>query len=423
MSNVIASPLPDATPTNRGAMTAEQAAKLDAYPADPGDLPGGLIASVAPPFTVTSGELDATDATTSARGLMTRNQVIALGNAATAADIAAAISAIPDVSGSVRGFMTPALFDTLAGAQSAAQVSAIVNAAIAAIPNADASQRGFMSNGAQVLGGAKTFNDRILANGGLRGDASWLSSLGSSFVEVSEGYVRAQRGVANLYLNPAGSGEAQLFTTSNTFSGVAVGASDTSIYGNGSVRAAFKGAGSIGLEVGADVKSVSGYYRGPGTTNTHIHASDALGAHLVYDTNTYVKAGNTTVLIRADSYVEFITGFLFRNGGPFTLYATGTSGITETVRAMNTRADAGLKAFVCGTEVDLPNAGSILFQAGYGMRVAQTDAGNGTPMFRIMANGEVEMFGIGQGIVMRSPNGTRYRTTVTNAGALLTVAA
>jgi hypothetical protein len=141
---------------------------------------------------------------------------------------------------------------------------------------------------------------------------------------------------------------------------------------------------------GGDIRNASGMFYGSATTPTYVHASDALGAHLVFNTDTYVKAGNTTISVRADSYVELITQFLFRNGGPFTLYAAGTSGITETVRAMNTRADANLKSFVAGTEVDAPNANAILLQAAYGMRVAYTDVANGTPVFRVYASGALE---------------------------------
>lgn len=94
MATIQDAPLPDATPTNRGAMTADQAAKLAAYPADPGDI-SGLIESVAAPFQVSGGgELSAPDASGATRGFMTPAQVSALANAATAADLAAAIAAI-----------------------------------------------------------------------------------------------------------------------------------------------------------------------------------------------------------------------------------------------------------------------------------------------------------------------------------------
>lgn len=121
--------------------------------------------------------------------------------------------------------------------------------------------------------------------------------------------------------------------------------------------------------------------------------SNSVGSHLVYNTSTYVTVGNNIVSIRADSYLELTTQFVFRNGGPFTLYAAGTSGVTETVRAISTRGDAGLKCFVGGTEADAPSDDIVLGQFAYGMRVAYTDVANGNPRFRVMGDGRAFFFG------------------------------
>lgn len=81
------------------------------------------------------------------------------------------------------------------------------------------------------------------------------------------------------------------------------------------------------------------------------------------------------------------------SGKPLFLYAPGTSAISETVRAVSNRGDAGLKCVVVGTEAAAPNAGCVLFQVAKGITSAADDAGNGTAMFRVFADGRLGLSG------------------------------
>jgi hypothetical protein len=76
---------------------------------------------------------------------------------------------------------------------------------------------------------------------------------------------------------------------------------------------------------------------------------------------------------------------------PLYIYATGSSGITETIRLVNNRADAGLKSVVVGTENATPNATSVLFQVAHSITTAATDAGNGTGLFKVYGAGNVSI--------------------------------
>jgi hypothetical protein len=108
---------------------------------------------------------------------------------------------------------------------------------------------------------------------------------------------------------------------------------------------------------------------------------------------------------------------------PLYLYGAGTGGVTETVRAASQRADAGLKCVVVGTENAAPNAAAVLLQVAHSITTNGNDAGNGTALFRIFGDGTLESFSNDKGIILRSADGTRYRLTVSNAGALVIAAA
>lgn len=77
-----------------------------------------------------------------------------------------------------------------------------------------------------------------------------------------------------------------------------------------------------------------------------------------------------------------------RVSGTINLYAAGTSGITETIRLISSRADAGLKCVTVGTEA-VATANTVLLNVAHSITTAQTDAGNGTWMFRVDGSGNI----------------------------------
>lgn len=135
------------------------------------------------------------------------------------------------------------------------------------------------------------------------------------------------------------------------------------------------------IDVGA---GASDYCSSDGTTVTFAGPVTATGA---LKGTTSVSVAGTNGPSMTFSQSAFITG----TSAPLLLYASGSSGITETIRLDSARADAALQCVVVGTESASPNALSILFSIAKGIGSGANDASNGTSLYRVMGSGNIQL--------------------------------
>lgn len=299
--SVLPSPLPDASSTRRGAMSAADKAKLDLYPADPADLPGGdsLVQSVAAPLAVDGdGEL----------------------TVAEASDVSA----------------------------------------------------GVVTTAAQTLAGAKT-----------------LSSLLTAAAGVVAAFVRAVGVTLSLYSN-LGAGSTDVCAVSGTST------ADGSVHATATVWAVQTGIGGtpvthLGVRKGGDLRF--GRWTGP---SGQLLVSESSGWSL--------SAGGSASVSLYPSYMQAThhTAAWWRAVGAGIAYFSAANGAAST------------RAVRIGLASASPDATARLASFSYGV------ADLGTEVVAIMAGGDIESLVAGAGVVLRSPNGTRWRVTVDNSGNLST---
>jgi len=113
---------------------------------------------------------------------------------------------------------------------------------------------------------------------------------------------------------------------------------------------------------------------------------------------------------------------------PIFFYAAGGSGITETIRLVNQRADSGLKSVVVGTESTTPNANAVLFQVAHSITTVANDAANGTGLFKVYGLGNVSIptgaalffnGALSVGPYLYSDTASRLRLGLSNADAVV----
>lgn len=197
-------------------------------------------------------------------------------------------------------------------------------------PNASGSARGLVSTVAQTFAGAKTFLARIVATLGITSGAARLdlrSDLGAGSTDVC--------------------------------SVVGSTVADASVNGSAKLWSGRTGVGGTEVEYWAFTKVFNGFISPIG-----IGALSSAAAPL-------------QLSVGGSSFVTALSRPLF-------LYAAGGSAITETVRIVGQRADAGLKCVVVGTEQATPDATCELFRVAKSIASAGNDAANGTAIARFI---------------------------------------
>lgn len=216
------------------------------------------------------------------------------------------------------------------------------------IPDADEDNRGLLSHLAQVIGGLKTFMAVVVASAGLQ-LASLFNTNGTVAASVvlklgttaSNGSVNSTARLAQLTTGIGGTEVARgWFTTAGQSDGFQM---------FGTALASLTMNSTVGIQL-----------------------AYGTGGSLILDSNKFHLSGSG-LTIQSNSNSQLTCA-----SKPFFIYAAGASGVTETIRLVSQRADAGLKSVVAGTENATPNATAVLFQVAKGIGTSANDAGNGT---------------------------------------------
>lgn len=232
---------------------------------------------------------------------------------------------------------------------------------------AGAAQAGAVTTGAQELGGVKTLTGAILAGVTtiVEATTALIRAIGVSLVLRSSLGAGASDVVAMV-------GTSQTIGTTNATAELFVVATDLAGTPNRRL-AVYKGAQAAGFELGA-----------PGVTG-RLKLDNSVGWQLAWGTSAVVVDGSN---VRTDAGVTVIHR---------SLAVDGASAIAVVSRCGNAwaNATARLHSFQNTT----------------------------TEKSAIMGNGEFEHAVAGAGIVLKSPDGTRYRITIANGGTLSIAAA
>lgn len=173
---------------------------------------------------------------------------------------------------------------------------------------------------------------------------------------------------------------------------------------SGSINAAAKllsvRVGLGGTEVDKFYVSGNGSITINGNANTTLSdVGNAFGTGVVISTSSYFSSTSTSTAFYAAASGGYSAQSTLRLWSEQQGNASGEVAARVGYFSTGTVADAKILAF------------------------AENLLGTATDFSAIMGNGEFEHFVNGAGIVLKSPNGTRYRLTVTNAGALTIAAA
>lgn len=308
----------------------------------------------------------------------------------------------------------------------------------APIPLASATVPGAMDIAAQTFAGVKTFQDGIAVpinkeielNGAGGGVAlGYKSGTGFAGIANPAGSIRlgvypgtglsecagAFQSVAGIFMAPNAVGS-QLRGQVGGSSGQEATLVGTTI-ANGSVHAAARlltvAAGIGGTQVNKAWVNGNGQFvvDMAGLTNTHGIQILNHGGGSGTGIGVGYPAAVSAYMGRADGGIVTFGGnntsvMLYANGGTAHMVGTLGTGATDVVSKIRTQVADGSV-----------NASAKLLSIGTGMFGTEVEK----CFFR--ANGELENTVAGAGHVMQSPNGTRYRVTVTNAGAIQVAAA
>lgn len=271
---------------------------------------------------------------------------------------------------------------------------------------------GLLSGLAQAISGVKTFAAAIIASAGIQLGATtklWLSG-----AENTGCYVNApatslmEFGISNTVswamlrgtnadlLQAAANNTAVLVGRTGGSSGQ-IGAKLGTVVADGTVHSSADIVAICTGITGTEVKR--GAFQKSGTDGFKLVASvgylsidSSVGLHLNWNNVSSLTADTNGLTLTGTRFA--LGGYLSRASATLGLYATGTSGISETVRAISSRGDSGLKCVTLGTESAAPSDDAILAQFAKGVSVTNhVDAGNGTALARVMASGRVDQAG------------------------------
>lgn len=118
------------------------------------------------------------------------------------------------------------------------------------------------------------------------------------------------------------------------------------------------------------------------------------------------------------------TGVLYGNTAAANLTMNGSIGVALTWSGVSTFAADGANARLVAPQCQLrgTTAGTATAQvrgaAGQTANLLELNVNGGSAVAHVTKDGEIEITGAGVGIVLKSPDGTRYRLTVANGGTL-----
>lgn len=294
---------------------------------------------------------------------------------------------------------------------------------------------GLVSIGTQTFAGVKTFAAAVVMSAGLSitgtivGDGGRTSSAGSTIETLSESSWKMRRAAPALSINEGGGGSVQGYNGSygwevgpafaqmygpgalSTDVAVRLGAStaDGSVHANAKILAI-----GTGL-AGTFVEKVSIRKDGTATFQGAVRVNAGTVDHLSFN-GSIVDIGGLTYPVRSASY--------WMAGGPttaFYAYAGGAFSAVGSVKIWTENLGAG------ASDVAL-KLGTYLATAALhaGCKLVSIGANLGGTMEEkafFVKDGTLEFTGAGVGVVMQSPNGTRWRLTISNAGAVVVAAA
>jgi hypothetical protein len=249
---------------------------------------------------------------------------------------------------------------------------------------------GLISLAAQAFAGLKTFRDGIAAHIGTAGANDVAALFGT---RVADGSVDSN---------------ARLLSVRTGIGGTEV--EKAAVLGNGSIFA------SSAKFLGSDPTGNSYVSVGVGTASMLINA----GAHAVQLSGSWFRyLGHGSQRFVVDATTGNLTaGGSISTGGPSGLLV-GFAGVGVTASSFplvlasgwGLADTSGTRALQLKSATTLVSGAIAGFYNGAGERAL------------VNADGELENLVNGKGIILRSPNGTRYRITVDNSGNLITAAA
>jgi hypothetical protein len=303
------------------------------------------------------------------------------------------------------------------------------------VPDASPTRSGVVNRVAQSFDGAKTFLARIVATLGVTAGLARLdmrSDLGAGASDVctvvgSTVADASVNGTAALLEGRTGLGGTEVSKFRFRKSGaLLIGIDTVTPIGVGFAADLANVADGLKYNVGTGVlglfNSNNGAFLGLNLGTGSAQASGSMGVGGILGVGNVAPGSAGLQLVNAAS--AQVLGL----NKPLFLYATGTSAITETVRLVGQRGDAGLKCVVVGTEQSAPNADCELLRVAHSITSNANDAGNGTALARVTASGRLDQRGVVSGVVgadtQNNPKGVNTlasgATSVTITNSLVT---
>lgn len=241
---------------------------------------------------------------------------------------------------------------------------------------ASATVTGLVSIAAQVFAGAKTFTSAIIASAGVQLASLWNTN-GTSASDV----------------------------------GVKVGVSTA----DGSMNAAAKLASFLTGIGGTEVESLAVLKGGRLAGGLgYVNLTTANGAVLGYSANSSLTIGLGIAFATTGSMAFNVADWAWNTSGGVDIYNSRTRSFRS-----NQGANAGEVCIKSGTSI----ANGSVSPTAYLHQFITGSGGTEVVKAQVSTSGEWEQLIAGTGVVLKSPDGTRWRLTISNAGAVVVAAA